>query len=152
MLKYYNAIILFLLVCSASNLSCSLLGIDSDITFPEKHHGIWIYNGTNYDFGIHITSKQYISFTRLNQRCYDFSNVWKIRRLKDGWYHLKSWGNKLRVKFDVESNGATVLKVNYYDRISIPNEDDILGFQQNTGFAEFELSDRDISHIMPICE
>ena len=39
MLKYYNAIILFLLVCSASNLSCSLLGIDSDITFPEKHHG-----------------------------------------------------------------------------------------------------------------
>lgn len=151
MLKFYNAIIFFL-VCSASNLSCSLLGIDSDITFPEEHHGIWMYNDTNYDFGIHITSKQYISFTRLNQRCYDFSNVWKIRKLKDGWYHLKSWGNKLRVKFDVESNGATVLKVNYYDRISIPNEDDILGFQQNTGFAEFELSDRDISHIMPICE
>lgn len=152
MLKYYNAIILFLLVCSASNLSCSLLGIDSDITFHEEHHGIWMYNDTNYEFGIYITSKQYISFTRLNQRCYDFSNVWKIRKLKDGWYHLKSWGNKLRVKFDVESNGATVLKVNYYDRISIPNEDDILGFQQNTGFAEFELSDRDISHIMPICE
>ena len=133
-------------------LSCSLFGGDNDINFPEEHHGIWMYNDTNYDFGIHITSKQYISFTRLNQRCYDFSNVWKIRKLKDGWYHLKSWGNKLRVKFDVESNGATVLKVNYYDRISIPNEDDILGFQQNTGYAEFELSDRDISHIMPICK
>ena len=152
MLKYYNAIILFLLVCSASNLSCSLLGIDSDITFPEKHHGIWIYNGTNYEFGIYITSKQYVSFTRLNQRCYDFSNVWKIRRLKDGWYHLKSWGNKLRIKFDEESNGETVLKVNYYDWVDIPDEHNILGFQQNTGYAEFELSDRDISHIMPICE
>ena len=152
MLKYYNSIILFLLVCLASNLSCSLLGIDSDITFPEKHHGIWIYNGTNYEFGIYITSKQYISFTRLNQRCYDFSNVWKIRRLKDGWYHLKSWGNKLKIKFDEESNGATILKVNYYERIDIPDEHNILGFQQNTGFAEFELSDRDISHIMPICE
>ena len=141
-----------ILILSMLCLSCSLFGGDNDINFPEEHHGIWMYNDTNYDFGIHITSKQYISFTRLNQRCYDFSNVWKIRKLKDGWYHLKSWGNKLRVKFDVESNGATVLKVNYYDRISIPNEDDILGFQQNTGYAEFELSDRDISHIMPICK
>ena len=122
MLKYYNAIILFLLVCSASNLSCSLLGIDSDITFPEEHHGIWIYNGTNYEFGIYITSKQYISFTRLNQYCYDFSNVWKIRRLKDGWYHLKSWGNKLRIKFDEESYGETILKhhnLNHFQRSMI---------------------------------
>ena len=152
MLKYYNAIILFLLVCSASNLSCSLLGIDSDITFPEEHHGIWMYNDTNYEFGVYITSKQYISFTRLNQRCYDFSNVWKIRRLKDGWYHLKSWGNKLKIKFDEESNGETILKVNYYERIDIPDEHNILGFQKNTGYAEFKLSNRDISQIMPACE
>ena len=75
MLKHYNAIILFLLVCSASNLSCSLLGIDSDITFPEEHHGIWMYNDKNYDSGIHITCKQYISFNRHSQYCYDFSNV-----------------------------------------------------------------------------
>ena len=152
MLKHYNAIILFLLVCSAFNLSCSLLGIDSDITFPEEHHGIWMYNDKNYDSGIHITCKQYISFNRHSQYCYDFSNVQKIRKLKDGWYHLKSWGDKLRIKFDVESNGETFLKVNYYDWVDIPDEHNILGFQQDTGYAEFELSDRDISHIMPICE
>ena len=152
MLKHYNAIILFLLVCSAFNLSCSLLGIDSDITFPEEHHGIWMYKDKNYDSGIHITCKQYISFNRHSQYCYDFSNVQKIRKLKDGWYHLKSWGDKLRIKFDVESNGETFLKVNYYDWVDIPDEHNILGFQQDTGYAEFELSDRDISHIMPICE
>ena len=84
--------------------------------------------------------------------CYDFSNVWKIRRLKDGWYHLKSWGNKLRIKFDEESNGETILKVNYYDWIDIPDEHNILGFQKNTGYAEFKLSNRDISQIMPACE
>ena len=141
-----------ILILSILCLSCSLFGSDNDISFPEEHHGIWMYNDTNYDSGIHITSKQYISFNRLNQYCYDFSNVWKIRKLKDGWYHLKSWGNKLRIKFDVESNEETVLKVNYYDWVDIPDEHNILGFQQNTGYAEFELSDRDISHIMPICE
>ena len=72
--------------------------------------------------------------------------------LKNEWYHLKSWGDKLRIKFDVESNQETILKVNYYDWIDIPDEHNILGFQKNTGYTEFKLSNRDISQIMPACE